>query len=301
MNSKRLIINADDYGWTAGITDGILQAHQSGVVTSVSLMANQPASDYAINRLREFPELGVGVHLYLCDGQPVSPLSEVQSLVRSDGTFYNAAEMITRLKRWQVSAREIEKEFRAQIEWIKTRGISLTHADAHHHLHFYPSAIRAFRLAVKAEGIRCARAPRHEHWPKDGYIGGPYGGRVERRLLVAAYNEWVQRVALRGLDLPDACFVYHPRYRSSLNLLAEGWMAALANLKPGTFELGCHPGLSETDFRESDSFSARRELELHILTDRSFRRAIDSSGIELITYRQLAGAARAGVQQEVNK
>ena len=248
MKTKRLIINADDYGWTVGITDGILHAHKAGVVTSASLMANQPASNYAIERLSEFPGLGVGAHLYLCDGRPVSPPSEVPSLVRSDGTFYPAAEMIPRLKRWQTSAREIETEFRAQIRWIKLRGLQPTHADSHHHLHFYPCAVHAFRRAVRAEGIQCVRAPRHEHWPKDGYIGGPYGGPVHRRLLVAAYNEWVQRVVLRGLSLPDACFVHHPRYRASLDLLREGWTAAVANLRPGTYELGCHPGRSEVGF-----------------------------------------------------
>lgn len=300
MRLKRLIINADDYGWSRGITDGILHAHQAGVVTSTSLMANQPASEYAIEKLQNAPNLGVGIHLNLCDGRSVLPPTQVPSLVRSDGTFFPAPQMAARLKRLQVSPREIEKEFRAQIAWIKTKGITPTHADSHNDMHRYPCAVRAFRHAVEAEGIRCVRAPRHEHWPKNGYIGGPHGGPVYRRLLVAAYMAWLQRVVLRNLTLPDSCLVYHPRYRASLDLLCAGWTEALANVPAGTYELGCHPGLSESGFSESDSFNARREIELQILTDPEFRRVIEVHEIELINYRQLVGSHQAiGMQQEV--
>jgi chitin disaccharide deacetylase len=299
MKPKRLIINADDYGWSVGITEGVLHAHKTGVVTSASLMANQPATDYAITRLREFPDLGVGVHLNLCDGRPVSPLCDVPSLVRPDGTFYPAGEMMSRLRRWQVSSKDIEREFRAQIQSIELRGVHPTHADSHQHLHLYPCAVRAFRRAVEAEGIRCVRAPRHQYWPKNGQIAGPYGGPVYRRLLMTAYVQWLQQTVFRNLTLPDSCLVYHPRYRVSPDLLCAGWTEALANLPAGTYELGCHPGLSEAGFSESDSFSARRELELRILTDREFRSVIETREIELITYRELVDPPRAiGVQRE---
>jgi chitin disaccharide deacetylase len=300
VKPKRLIINADDYGWSRGITDGILHAHQAGVVTSTSLMANQPASEYAIEKLQNAPNLGVGIHLNLCDGRPVLPPTQVPSLVRSDGTFFPAPQMAARLKKLRVSPREIEKEFRAQIAWVQTKGITPTHADSHHHMHFYPCAVRAFRRAVEAGGIRCARAPRREYWPKNGQIGGPYGGPVYRRLLMMAYVQWLQQVVLRNLTLPDSCFVDHPRCRVNLDLLRAGWMEALANVPAGTYELGCHPGLSEAGFSESDSFSARRELELRILTDLGFRSVIDGSEIELITYRELVDQPKAiGVQHEV--
>jgi len=300
MKPKRLIINADDYGWSVGITDGILHAHNAGVVTSTSLMANQPATDYAITRLRKFPDLGVGVHLNLCDGRPVSPPSDVPSLVRQDGTFYPASEMMSRLRKWQVSSRDIEREFRAQIQWTELRGVHPTHADSHQHLHLYPCAVRAFRRAVEGEGIKCVRAPRRESWPKNGHIGGPYGGPVYRRLLMMAYMQWLQQVILRNLTLPDSCFVHRARYRVSLELLCAGWTEALANLPAGTYELGCHPGLSEAGFSEFDSFSARRELELRILTDPEFRSVIEASEIDLITYRALFDRPRAiGMLREV--
>src|SRR4029077_4860323 len=130
--------------------------------------------------------------------------------------------------------------------------------------------------------------------------GGPYGGPVYRRLLLTAYMQWLQQVVLRDLNLPDSCLVYHPRYRVSLDLLGAGWIEALANVPAGTYELGCHPGLAEVGFSESDNYSARREIELRILTDREFRSVIEASRIELITYRELVDPpSYIGVQREV--
>jgi len=121
VSSKRLIINADDFGWTRGITDGILRAHKDGVVTNTSLLVNQPASEYAIAQMRTAPRLGVGIHLNLCSGAPVLPASRVPSLVGPDGNFHAAIEMARRLSRWRVSTSEIEAEFRAQIQWARER------------------------------------------------------------------------------------------------------------------------------------------------------------------------------------
>ena len=73
MKPTRLIINADDFGWSRSITDGILRAHEDGIVTSTSLLANQPASVYAISMIPGVPRLGIGIHLNLCSGAPVSP------------------------------------------------------------------------------------------------------------------------------------------------------------------------------------------------------------------------------------
>ena len=62
---------------------------------------------------------------------------------------------------------------------------------------------------------------------------------------------------------------------------------ACGQYAPGTFELMCHPGLYEQGFSEKDSWSARREVELQILTDPDFGSLIRQSGIELIDYAKL--------------
>jgi len=287
MNSKRLIINADDLGMSRGVTDGILRAHREGVVTSASLMVNQAGSEYAVAQLAKHPDLGVGIHLNICEGTPVLLVSQVSTLTTKDGRFYSPSQMARRLWHWQASAREIEAEFRAQIRWMKERGLSITHGDSHHHLHLYPCAVAPFRRALLSEGICCARAPRHRHWPRNGFLGPPHGGPLWRRLLVGANMDLLQFYLHRCLTMPDCCVVPHPRYRGKLDLLPEAWAALLQNLPPGTYELGCHPGLSEPGFSENADFCERRELELQILTDPQLRRVLQQNNITLIAYPDL--------------
>lgn len=288
IKEKRLIVNADDLGFSRGITDGILRAHEQGIVTSTSLMVNQPAAEYALAQIRHTPKLGVGIHLNICTGAPVLPPSEVPNLVTSEGKFYSPHQMVRRLECWRVPSRQIEAEFRAQIRWMKNRGIHPTHADAHHHLNTYPGAMSAFCNALAREGVSRARATRLRHYPRNGFIGGSHGGPVHRRLLVTAYMDLLQLSIQRRLTVPDDCVVAPPRHRSQwAQLLAEGWKLLLENLPPGSHELTCHPGFSEEGFSECDVLRERRELEFSILTDPEFRSAIDRAGVKLITYAEL--------------
>src|SRR5262245_49085000 len=126
---KRLIINADDYGLSRGITEGILLTHRKGLLTSASLMVNQPATEYAVRKAPEAPQLGIGIHLNLTEGKPVLPKERVPTLVNPAGEFPGPAEMGRRLLRWRASTAEIEAEFRAQIRLMKSLGLVPTHAD----------------------------------------------------------------------------------------------------------------------------------------------------------------------------
>jgi chitin disaccharide deacetylase len=287
MKEKLLIVNADDFGWSRGITDGILEAHRHGIVTSTSLMVNQPASEFALDQMPTVPTLGVGIHLTLCDGAPVLPPETVPSLVTPDGTFYSASEAIRKLRRRHFAPRDIEAEFRAQIQWMKTRGGVPTHADSHHNLHHYPSAIYAFRRAMKAEGINRVRSARATYFPRDGHLGAPHAGSAYRRLMVSAYNTYAQYVILSDLQWSDYCVVCHPKFRGELSLLDKGLQMGLENLKPGTCEMICHPGLSEVGFSEGDRIREKRELELRLLTGLRYKTIIEKNNIRLISYAQL--------------
>src|SRR3972149_7215211 len=115
MNNKNLIVNADDFGMSTEITDGIIQSHIKGIVTSTSLMANMPDAPRAVTIDKDLPELTTGIHLNITEGAPILPPNEVQSLVDSTGNFLERDEMITKLKKWQVRPNEIAAEFSAQI------------------------------------------------------------------------------------------------------------------------------------------------------------------------------------------
>jgi len=303
MSEKRLIVNADDFGMSHGISDGVLLAHQYGFLTSASLMVNMPAAEYAIAQLHRAPTLGVGIHLNICQGRPLSLPREVPSLIAAGGNFHPPAVMIRKLWKWKVASRELELEFRRQIRWMTERGLTPTHADSHHHMHLYPAAVPAFARALAAEEIQSVRASRCTSWPKNGpgigYLGGAHGGGLLRRLLVRAYRATLQTAVLHKFHSADSrvCFIY--RERCEPELLGHYWKSAFESLPPGTFEFACHPGLFERGFSESDRIHGRRENELRWLTEPAMRQLIARSGIKLITYadlRDVAGSRRATAQ-----
>jgi chitin disaccharide deacetylase len=294
MNERCLIVNADDFGMSHGVTDGILLAHSHGFLTSTSLMANMPAAEYAVAQLARAPALGVGMHLNICDGRPILPASEVPTLVDASGYFHKASQMVRRLWRWQVSGREVEAEFRAQIRWAKVRGVVPTHADSHHHLHLYPAGAVPFARALAAEDIRCARSPRCTVWPKARSLGGPHEGNVARRLLVQTYRSTLCSTAFRKLAMPDSRVSFLSPDRHNLADLGREWKTMFNHLPPGLFELACHPGMFEAGFSESDRIHAQREAELHWLTSSEWLDVLKKSGIRLVTYDALA--PRSAVQ-----
>jgi predicted glycoside hydrolase/deacetylase ChbG (UPF0249 family) len=288
MTDTHLIVNADDFGMSRGTTDGIILAHRYGFLTSTSLMVNMPAAEYAVARVANVPRLGVGVHLNICLGRPILSPGDVPTLVDASGNFHSPVVMIRRLWTGRANGREIEAEFRAQIRWIKDRGVTPTHADSHHHMHIYPAAIRPFVRALVAEGIHCARAPRCSMWPKTRSVGGPHEGPVARRLSVQAYRATLQQLAFRSLQMPDSRISFLSRDRHDLAALGERWKSALASLPTGTYELACHPGLFERGFSETDRIHAQREEELHWLTDPEWRDAAKRHGMRLISYRDMS-------------
>jgi len=286
---KRLIVNADDLGLSRGITDGIFLAHCSGIVTSASLMVNQPATEYALEQLQRVPGLDVGIHLNLCQGKPVLPASSVRSLVGADGDFLAPREMGRRLMLWQVSPREIEAEFVAQIDRMLSLGLTPSHADSHHRFHMYPAAAAPFYRAVRSRGIARARAPRKVSFSTDGDsgLGAPHAGGFCRRLAVTMYNGFLQSVVFRDLTLPDAGVALPPRFRRRQQSLPDAWKTTLENLLPGTYEMWCHPGFAQRGFSESDPLSRQRELEITILTDPCLRETVEHAGIQLTNFRYL--------------
>ena len=84
---RKLIVNADDFGFNQDVTDGILECHKNGCVTSTTLMTHMPAAEYAAERSKSYPELSVGIHFSINTGRPLSAPEKIPSLVDSQGNF----------------------------------------------------------------------------------------------------------------------------------------------------------------------------------------------------------------------
>lgn len=126
----KLIVNADDFGFTDSVSRGIIEAYKDGIVTSTTLMASLPTAKNAAMLALENPGLAVGIHFVLTSGYPVS--AGVSSLVNLDGRFPKHEEFETKTG---INADEVEKEFRAQLERFLSFGLTPSHFDSHHHVH----------------------------------------------------------------------------------------------------------------------------------------------------------------------
>ena len=138
-DARLLILNADDFGMCHAVNEAIIRAARAGPISSCTLMVPCPWSLHALKLLREAPEVPFGVHLTVISEHPDyrwGPLTcreEVPSLVDEAGYFYSGARVDEFLD--QVELSELEREYRAQIEWVLTAGLKPTHLDSHYGTH----------------------------------------------------------------------------------------------------------------------------------------------------------------------
>ena len=127
----KLIVNADDFGYSNGVNYGIIDAYKNGIVRSTTMMAGMPGFNHAVKLAKENKGLGVGVHLTLTCYKPV--LDNHKTIVNEDGYFDR--KLYSEENIMNIDLEEIYREFEAQIEKVKKAGIEITHLDSHHHMH----------------------------------------------------------------------------------------------------------------------------------------------------------------------
>jgi hopanoid biosynthesis associated protein HpnK len=277
----RLIVNADDFGLTAGVNRAIAELHDAGVLTSTTLMARAQATDEAIERALGAPALGVGCHVVLVDGEPVLPAREVASLVDSrTGRFHQKlGPFLRRLFMGQVRAAEIEAEAAAQIRLLQSRGLRLTHIDTHKHTHMFPAVLRPLLRAARAAGISAIRNPFEPVWAVRATPRAPLVRRAEESVL-RRYEPVLRRIiAEEGLASTDGTVAVV----GTGSLDADTLRSLLRQLPAGTWELVTHPGYNDADLqRVQTRLRASREVEMQAL------HAIkEFPGVELISFAAL--------------
>ena len=264
---KQLIINSDDYGRTPDISRGIREAHLRGVVTSTTCMMNIPttAADVAV-ACQETPNLGLGVHLVLTMGRPISAPESVPSIVDEYGSFFKYTPLLEHRSSLQMD--EVKKEWRAQIAaFIQAAGRKPTHLDSHHHSSYFSPALFHGMLEL-AEEYGCAiRFPFTSLSPE----------------LEETYKQVPALVEQFRPRRPDVFFVNF--YDATAT--KEDLLAIIRSVGDGTSEIMCHPGYVDDAFAKESVYNFQRARELEILTDPAIKEAINAQGIQLITFADL--------------
>jgi predicted glycoside hydrolase/deacetylase ChbG (UPF0249 family) len=245
---RRLIVNADDFGLTPGVSAGILRAHRHGIVTSTTVLVTADIDRQSLAAARD-SGLGLGLHVNLTLG---TPLTRARSLVGDDGRFVRDARRAAA----RAEPGDVEREIEAQVErFTDLVGRRPTHLDTHHHVGLY-APVAEVVLAIA------------------GRLGVP----------VRSQNEDARRRARSArLRTPDAFFGESGpgAYWSTARTLHH-----LRALPAGVSEFMTHPGLFDQGLSYS-RYGRQREIELVGLGTPAARAAAAALGVRLATFADL--------------
>jgi chitin disaccharide deacetylase len=260
---KRLVVNADDFGFTRDVNQGIVEAHCRGILTATTLMATGEAFEHAVQLARENPSLDVGCHLVLV-GAPPLPRT-VLELTRA-----LAAGRI-----------QIFDELTAQVRRILDEGLRPTHLDTHKHTHLLPPVLDAVARISEEYKIPWVRRP--FDFPMTP-AGVSWTKRATSRAFRVVRRRFARVLARHGCRSTDHFAGFQITGRYTASDLAR----LIRSLPEGSTEFMCHPGFCTAELRGARTrLKESRERELHALTSPEARAALDESGVKLVNYRGL--------------
>lgn len=281
--NKFIIINADDFGLCEGVNRAIAEAHKNGILTSTTLMTNMPSAEEAIKIAKQLPTLGVGIHLNLTQGQPLSNEPLVRMLTNTNGEFAYSANKLA----WNslVSSKfraAIKAELAAQIQWAIDRGIKPTHLDSHKHIHSFPSIYKIVCSLAKQFNINAIRFTYeptrvfYPPWPSSDK-DGPKRTRLTR--IMARINR------LQNPKFLKTKATYGIAHTGKIDI--NFFKALVSEPLLASAEVITHPGFTEGLEKFKTRLVESRKLEFDTLCSNEVGQFLQDAGIKLIHYGQL--------------
>jgi hypothetical protein len=271
--SKRLIVNADDYGYTRGVSQGIRLAHLRGIVTSTTAMMNYPGAVEDLRMaVKECPRLGLGLHLVLTSGSPVLPAEKVPDLVNLEGKFYKYGPFVERMH--QINLTQVNLEWHAQVEAFKKAiGRLPDHLDSHHHSSYFTPALFELMLDLADELKVPIRLPIGMQGTALAEISSPVIGNRIAKNTIGYAQVFVDGFYDDGVTLENLV--------SILQQIA-------GDDEHDTFELMTHPAVLDDELMCTSIYNERRADELMLLCHGLTFSMVKSCGIDLINFSDLS-------------
>jgi predicted glycoside hydrolase/deacetylase ChbG (UPF0249 family) len=283
---KRLIVNADGFGFGPGATQGVLDALREGkFISSVSVNANFPDVERVRELVREFPHVSIGVHLNPMVGSPSLPSDQVPSLVGRGG-FFHGDNFTKLLKTGAIAQEELEAEFDAQISRVKDlAGDRVTHLDSQGNRHL--SYFDLFLNLARKWGLRrmrnnasliCLEAPKPTLSRLKVYLLNPHVW------LAHQYRRHQMRRAREaGMRMADNLVTVG--YAGTGNKTdPRNWLRILRNLPPGTHEIYCHPAYPDATLCRWSYYRDERARELEMLSGAELPEAARKESVEIVSF-----------------
>ena len=263
-------MNADDFGFTRDVNEGIVRAFERGILRSTTLMANGDAFEHAVELAQAHPGLDVGCHLTLVQGRSAAdPRKRLPDSV--------ARMLVSGVGGWA------EEECCAQVEKIRAAGIEIGHLDTHKHTHLFPPVLEAVLAVAKRYGIAWVRRP-FDVPLTAAAARAPWKRKLTSRLLAGLRGRFERELRASGLRAADAFAGFQMTGLYRTEQLAE----LIRALPEGVTELMCHPGLCGADLRAAGTrLKESRERELEALTSDLVRRTAEEQRVEITSFRAL--------------
>ncbi len=270
---RRLVVNADDFGRSDSINEAVIRAHHEGILTSASLMVDEPACAEAVRLAKGSPRLGVGLHLTLACGRSALGPDAIPGLVNQQGRFPDspARAGLRYFFRRELKA-QLRAEILAQFEKFRATGLPLDHVNGHLHLHLHPTVLGILMEEAEALGLKRLRLTRDPLGLNLRLASGRLGYRLAHALLFGGLAAWARpALAKRGIRHTQSVFGLLQNGRVDEDYLCR----LLPRLPAGDSELYSHPALPEC------------KPEFDALVSPRVRERVSRLGIQLVRYQDL--------------
>lgn len=289
-----LIVNADDFGLTPGVSHGIVDAYRAGILRSTSMLAVAPAFDVAASLATsgDADGLGIGAHLALVgEDPPLLSAREVPTLVDRRGNFCRSwRQFLRRAAAHRVDTADVRRELSAQLDRLAGIGVPLTHVDTHQHLHLWPVVRRVVVDLARERGISALRVPDSAAPNAVGVAVRRLGAQLRRAAGAAQL-----RTPARFVGLDEAGGLDTARLVGVVARLGLGLGLGAAREGPGwgswSAEVGCHPGRADDPERRRYRWGYAWPAELAALCSPGAHAAVAEAGFRLGSFADLADLA----------
>jgi hopanoid biosynthesis associated protein HpnK len=272
-STRRLIVNADDFGRSHSINQAVIRAHREGILTTTSLMVNEVAFDEAVQLAWANPKLGVGLHLTTVCGRSALPPEKIPSLVNSKGEFTNnPASAGMRYFFSPACRRQLRDEITAQFEKFDATGLPLDHVNGHLHLHMHPAIFGILVENAEKFGIRRMRLTNDRFFLNARIASGEWIYRIGHAIIFKLLSAWERSTFdQKKFAHTDMVFGLLQNARVDEDFVNK----LLPEMPKGVSELYSHPSLDE--FKN----------EFDALISPKTKALVRQLGIELIRYQDL--------------
>jgi chitin disaccharide deacetylase len=283
----RLVLNADDLGLTAPLSEAVVSLRARSLVTDTSLLSCGEAFEPAARALLREGIGTTGVHLCVVGGErPVSPTPGVPSLLRGGRFRQGWPSLASAAAAGRIRVAELEREWEAQIARTLDTGLRVTHLDSHQHLHLLPTFLPVVLRLARHFGIAHVRAPGATAAPAASLGLGAAG----KARLLGAFGERARRM-IRTVGLADPPLAVGLAEAGGMTL--PRWERLLASLPDGTYEAVLHPGTDDEGTAARYRWGYRWEEEARVLEGEELRALFARFGVETLSFADLPGTLPA--------